>query len=266
MGFVVAGREVAVAPDGLIHLVDLTMAALGVTRECARGELRALIKEGGFPGVRCLKRGGDVLVTSGGAEEVLAALLKAGGVFQGPVVMTMRCFMSQNGPFVPRIREGTRAIAAREVCAEPESPEPECQWGEEPQSSAEWSARLVGDAEWAHPLFQDPPEGVRATAQPDQPEQLAPPAPLDRHRVRLTDLELDQLEATTEAQAREAQREHFGRLVEWYRALCEDAIIDPNAKELFKRALLGMLPACGRAQADQRAREGWRRGISESLD
>lgn len=226
MGFVVDGREISVTQDGLIHLEDLFMGALGVDREEAAGELRGMIREGTFPDVRCFKRNGIVLVTSGGAEDVLARLHKEGRNPRAGAGAAMRCFMSQKGPFAPRIREGTAQIPASEACP----------------------------GEW---LFLD---------MPDTAEQQPQQQPLPRHRVRLTDLELDQLQAATETQAREAQREHFARVLAWYREICEDTVLDPGASDLFKAALMDMLPARGRVQTDRGAREAWRRGVHASLD
>lgn len=258
MGFVIGGREIGVTTDGLIRLVDLVMGALGLEREGAEAELREMVASANFPPVRCLRRAGSVLVTSGGAEDVLVRLVKMGRGLKGPVVMAMRCFMSQNGPFAARIREGTESIPVTEVCAEAVEPEV-CQWGEEPQSSGEWAGRLVGDTEWAHPVFIEQ-GGEGAKEAPGTGMQ-----PLDRHRVRLTDLELDQLEGATETQAREAQREHYGKILGWYRELCEDAVVDDRARGVFQEALLGMLPSSGRSWADRRAREAWRRDVHATL-
>ena len=261
MGFLIGTREVRVTPDGLIHLVDLVVAALGISRDDAVAEIRGMVKGGTFPDVKCFKREDSVLVTSGGAEDVLVRLVKMGRGFKGPVVMTMRCFMSQSGPFAPRIREGTVSIPVAEVCAEPpeeavhDHPDSECQWGEEPQSNAEWSGRLLSDTEWAQTVFLE--RGEEGAADP--------PPVLNRHRTRLTDLELDQLEGATEIQAREAQREHFSKIIGWYRGLCEDAVIDEKAKGAFKKVLMDMLPPASRSWADRRARESWRRGVDESL-
>ena len=73
MGFVINCREIQVTSDGLIHLVDLVMVALGVDRVGAAEEIKHLVKEGGLPEVRCFKRGEDVLVTGAGPIGMMAA-------------------------------------------------------------------------------------------------------------------------------------------------------------------------------------------------
>jgi hypothetical protein len=269
MGFVVGGCEIGVTADGLIHLVELVMAALGVDREAAVGEIKGMVEGRFFPDVRCLKREGCVLVTSGGAEDVLVRLVRMGKVFKGDVVMGMRCFMSQNGPFAHRIREGTESIPVRELCPGPA-------WGEEPVSNAQWDGRLLSDTAWSQPVFiergggdskEEPlKEKEEETVKQEARAYVGEEHPLDRHRTRLTDLELDQLEGATEMQAREGQREHFARVLAWYRELCEDTVMDEAGKGFFKGVLMGMLPGPGRAWADRRAREAWRRGVDGSLD
>ena len=247
MGFVIGGREIKVTADGLIHLLEFVEGALGVGRESAEDEIKGMVGRGEFPEVRCFRRGEDTLVTSGGAEAVLARLVKMGRALKGPVVMSMRCFMSQNGPFAARIREGTAAIPVAEVCGASghvhASP-----------PDAEWSGTLLSDTDWAEVLLAE-----REPPRADAAEEQAPP--LNRHRTRLTDLELDQIEGATEMRALEGRREHYGKVFEWYRELCADTAIDDDARAVFKRVLLDMLPACGRCWTDRHAREAWRKDI-----
>ena len=218
MGFMIGGSEIKVTPDGLIHLVEFVAGALGVSGEAAVEEITGMAGSGECGALRCFRRGEDTLVTSGGAEAVFERLVKMGRVTRTPVVMPMRCFMSQNGPFTPRIHEGTVAVSFAELC---------------------------------EPAPREPAKADIAEREP----------PLNRHRTRLTDLELDQLEAATEMQVLEGGREHYGKVFAWYRELCTDTAIDDDARAVFKRALMDMLPARGRAWTDRRAREAWRRDI-----
>jgi hypothetical protein len=107
--------------------------------------------------------------------------------------------------------------------------------------------------------------GMLADPAPEAPARPRHAGPGNRHALRLVGLELEQFRVATERRAREAQREHCGRVTEWYRELCEDTAMDERGKVLFKEALVGMLAAPGRAGAGRRAREAWRRGVDESL-
>jgi hypothetical protein len=233
MGFMVGASEIKVTADGLIHLAEFVMGVLGVSREAAMEEIAGMAGSGVCGVVRCFRRGEDTLVTSGGAEAVLAQLVKMGRLAQAPSVMPMRCFMSQNGPFAPRIQSGTVPVSFSELC----EPAPQ----QAPMSDTDWASTVF--------IEQGPP---------DQPP------PLNRHRTRLTDLELDQLEGATEMRALEGKREHYGRVYEWYRELCADDVIDEEARAVFRGVLLDMLPACGRCWTDRRAREAWRKDLRTS--
>jgi hypothetical protein len=224
MGFVINGREIQVTSDGLIHLVDLVMVALGVDRVGAAEEIKHLVKEGGLPEVRCFKRGEDVLVTSGGAEGVLARLSNLRNGVKGGVLAGMRCFMSQNGPFATRIRDGTVAVPVAEMYAEKEA----CQWAEEPPcTNSEWSSRLLRDTEWAR-VVEAVHHDVPAEPVPE-PKPEEPPA-----TSNAPELEMKQVDSVV----RLSLREHYSDVVTWYREVCADAELDDRAKGVFKAFLL----------------------------